>query len=247
MGARPACVVVGGSGTVGRAVCEALAARGARVGLTFHRNEAAARALEARLDGAVARRLDVTDPAAIERVLRELAAELGGLDALVHAAAVPSAAAIETYDTLADLDPAALRRLFAVNVESALFCAKTLDALASGGGARPSALVLLGSADGVKPLPSAVAYAASKGALRAMASGLAKELGPKGVRVNVVAPGILDGGLTRVVPDGVRAEYLKHSALKRYGAAAEVARIVTWLCLDDTYVTGQAIPVDGGL
>jgi NAD(P)-dependent dehydrogenase (short-subunit alcohol dehydrogenase family) len=243
---RPSCIVVGGSGAVGSAIARGLAARGARVGLTFHRGEERARALEAELDGSVAKRLDLEDAAAIEPALRDLAAELGGLDAVVHAAAVPSAAAHEGWDRLADVDPAALRRLFAVNVESALFVARALDAIVREGAAVKS-LVVIGSADGLKPLPTAAAYAASKGALAAMVRALAKELGPRGVRVNAVAPGLLDAGLTRVVPDDVRREYLKHAALGRVGARDEVARVVAWLCLDDTYVTGQSIPLDGGL
>ena len=115
------------------------------------------------------------------------------------------------------------------------------------GGVATRSLVFLGSVDGLKPLPTAAAYAASKGAIAAMVRALAKELGPRGVRVNAVAPGVLDAGLTRLVPADVRREYRKHAALGRFGTCAEVARLVAWLCLDDTYVTGQSIPLDGGL
>ena len=75
---------------------------------------------------------------------------------------------------------------------------------------------------------------------------IAKELAPK-VLVNVVAPGVLEGGITSMVPEAVKAEYLKHSAQKRFGTHEEVARSIAWLALENTYVTGQTMVLDGGL
>ena len=107
--------------------------------------------------------------------------------------------------------------------------------------------MLLGSIDGVKPAPSPVHYAASKAALSGMVKAMAKELGPYNIRVNTVAPGVLDGGLSRVLPDDLRREYLKHCGLKRLGRLEEVASLVAWLAAENTLVTGQTIVVDGAL
>jgi NAD(P)-dependent dehydrogenase (short-subunit alcohol dehydrogenase family) len=114
-------------------------------------------------------------------------------------------------------------------------------------GAQGGQIVVVGSMDGVKTVPAPVHYAAGKGALRAMVQALAKELGEKRILVNMVAPGILEGGLARLLSDELLQEYLKHSSLRRTGTAREIAELVAWLALENTYVTGQSIVLDGGL
>jgi NAD(P)-dependent dehydrogenase (short-subunit alcohol dehydrogenase family) len=236
-------VVLGGSGAVGRGVVRALASAGARVAFTFFRSEAAAREL-AEETHAIGRRLDLANAADVERVVVELAAELGGVDALVHCAAVGSTLEPQVFEPIDDVDAAGFDRLMAINVRSAFFAIKTLKgALAERGGN----VVLVGSIDGVKSVPSLVAYAASKAALVGMATSLAKELGSKKVRVNVIAPGILEDGVSRALPAALMTEYLKHCALKRTGTIVEVANVISFFALENTYVTGQTIVLDGGL
>ena len=99
----------------------------------------------------------------------------------------------------------------------------------------------------MKSVPAPVHYASGKGALRAMVQALAKELGKQRIRINMVAPGILDGGLARLLSDDLLQEYLKHCSMKRTGSAAEIAEFVAWLATENTYVTGQSIVLDGGL
>jgi NAD(P)-dependent dehydrogenase (short-subunit alcohol dehydrogenase family) len=113
----------------------------------------------------------------------------------------------------------------------------------SGGGN----IVLIGSIDGVKPVPAPVHYSASKGALVGMTHAMAKELGRDGIRVNLVAPGILEAGLSRTLAQQLRDDYVKHCGLRRVGRLDEVARLVAWLARHNTYVTGQTIVVDGAL
>ncbi len=174
-------VVVGASGRLGRTVCGELARRGARVGGTFCTNEASAAELGRTIDGFLARRLDLANATEIERTIADLASAIGGVDALVHCAAIASAAKSPTYDRHADVDPEVLAHLLAVNVAGPLLVARAFAAVAS---ARN--LVLVGSIDGAKPVPTATPYATTKGALVAMARALAKELGPR-MLVNVVA------------------------------------------------------------
>jgi NAD(P)-dependent dehydrogenase (short-subunit alcohol dehydrogenase family) len=108
-------------------------------------------------------------------------------------------------------------------------------------------VVLIGSVDAVKPLAVPAHHAASKAAQRGLAVALAKELGPRNVRVNVVAPGLLDAGLSRDVREDLRQEYLKHAGAKRFGRPGEIAAIVRFLALENTYLTGQTLVADGGL
>ncbi|MBI5517874.1 MAG: SDR family oxidoreductase [Deltaproteobacteria bacterium] len=239
---RPAVLVLGASGALGGTLCEALHARGARLALTFCAHPEPARALAERL-GASAHALDVTDPEAVTRVVTEVDRALGGLDALVYAAAIATTVP-GLYQRWNDLDASGWDRLFAVNVRGAFLAAQALARCALPRGAN---VVFLGSVDGAKQVPTSVGYAASKSALTGLAHALTKDLGPRGLKVNVVAPGLLEGGLSTLVPEDIRREFLKHGALKRLGRFTEIASVVAWLAVENSYVTGRTIRVDGGL
>ncbi|MDB4998293.1 MAG: 3-oxoacyl-ACP reductase FabG, partial [Myxococcaceae bacterium] len=116
-------VVLGGSGAVGRGVVRALVASGAKVAFTFFENEAAAREL-AEATGATGKRLDLASPDDVPRVVLELATELGGVDALVHAAAVGSTLEPQAFEPIDDVLTAGFDRLMAINVRSAFFAIK---------------------------------------------------------------------------------------------------------------------------
>jgi NAD(P)-dependent dehydrogenase (short-subunit alcohol dehydrogenase family) len=76
---------------------------------------------------------------------------------------------------------------------------------------------------------------------------MAKELGEFNIRINMVAPGILEGGLSRALPEDLVREYVKHCGLKRVGRLEEIAGVIAWLALENSYATGQAFLVDGAL
>jgi len=249
MGDRPpVCIVIGGSGSVGRQVCRTLAARGASVGFTFLTNDAAANELTGALAGCEARRLDVRDVAAIDRTVDDFAARFGRIDALINCAAVGVTSASNRstlHQLMDDVAVEAWDMMLAVNTRASFFIVRRLSHLMRGRG--PVNVVLLGSIDGVKPAPSPVHYAASKGALACMVMAMAKELGPQGICVNSVAPGVLEAGLSGQLPEELRREYLKHCGLKRLGRIEEVASLVAWLATENTLVTGQTMVLDGAL
>jgi 3-oxoacyl-[acyl-carrier protein] reductase len=237
-------IVIGGSGALGQVLCKELAGEGARVGFTFFQNEAAARALCEANAAAFSERLDCVRPGEVERVIDALAARLGGVDALVYAAATGSTRTPAGFDRMADVTEEGFDRLFALNVRGAFFA---LRRAASHFGDRGGNVVLLGSVDGVKPVPAPIPYAASKGALSALATSASKELGKRNVRINVVAPGVLEAGASSTLPEELRAEYLKHCGLRRYGTLLEAAKLVAFFALHNTYVTGRTMVLDGGL
>ncbi len=249
IGRAPArCLVFGGSGALGGAVCEALAAAGARVALTYHANRAAAEALAARLPGAIPLAVDVASVAEVDRVVDAASDALGGIDAFVHAAAIGVAVACEgaaSSHRLPQIDEAAFDRLIAVNLRSAFFAVRRVAPImaADGGGS----VVLVGSVDGVKAIPSPAHYAASKAGLGGFVRAASKELGEARVLLNVVAPGVLEAGLSRLIPENLHREYEKHCGLRRRGRLAEIAATCAWLALENTYVTGQTILIDGAL
>jgi NAD(P)-dependent dehydrogenase (short-subunit alcohol dehydrogenase family) len=234
-------IVLGGSGTLGRELCRTLHHDGARVAFTYFRNADAANSLQSELPGSIARQVDLGSVEGLSALLRELRTELGGLTALVHAAARVSTTPEPKFEKIGESVEAEFDRLFAVNVKSAYFACRELSQDFAGN------IVLVGSIDGIKSVPAPAAYAASKGALSALARALGKELGPRGVRINVVAPGVLESGSSATMPADLRAEYLKHCGLRRYGRLEEIAGLVSWLALENTYVTGQTLAVDGAL
>ncbi|MCW8142047.1 MAG: SDR family oxidoreductase [Planctomycetota bacterium] len=225
-------LVLGGSGALGGATRRALEAEGARVAWTYLRGEAPG-------DG-LALRMDARDPAEVEGAVAAAVAELGGLDALVHCAATSGG----PHRPLLELTAADWDEVLGVNARSAFLAVK---AAAPHLRASRGSVVLVGSVDAVKPVAAPAHYVASKGALHAMTMALAKELGPDGVRVNLVAPGVLEAGLSRDLPERLRAEYRKHCALGRPGTLDEAANLIAWLALHDTYVTAQRLVLDGGL
>lgn len=231
-------LVLGGSGAVGREVVRALAAAGVDVAFTFRRAADVAQALAAET-GARAIAVDLADPGAV----RALAAEVGGGAAggpsiLVHAAVASRMAAMtEVTD-----DDWALAH--AVNLRAPYLAVQAmLPALTATGGD----VVLIGALDRTQSVPAPAHFAATQGGLTAMAMAMARELGGKGVKVNLVAVGLLGEGLGRELGAAMVADYRSFSALRRLGTPREVAAAVAWLALENTYMNGKILPVNGGL
>ena len=236
--------VTGASRGIGRAIALDLAAHGADLALVG-RSEAtlAATADEARALRSGARVLtlvaDVADAAAVEDAVATATRELGRID---HAIA----SAGQAVDGLiVRAKPDDIETMLAVNLKSAFYLTSAV--------ARPmmrqrsGSIVLLSSIVGVAGNAGQAAYAAAKAGLLGLAKSVAKELGSRNVRVNAVAPGLIDTAMTEAMPEQARAHYLATIPLGRAGTPQDVSGVVTFLCSDAArYVTGQTIVVDGG-
>jgi NAD(P)-dependent dehydrogenase (short-subunit alcohol dehydrogenase family) len=222
-------LVLGGSGAVGSAVVAELARRGAAVVFTWHRDAASPARLGAR---GVA--LDLRDFAAIRALV-------AGLDpcpsVLVHTAAC-SPPRLLADATDADWDDA-----LSVNARGALVAVQALAERWTG----PADVVFTSALDRAQALPIPVHVAASQGMLGAAAMALGKELGPRGIRVNAVALGPLETGVSRHLSEKQLADFAAFSALRRRGRAEEVAKLVAWLALENTYVNGKTLAANGGI
>jgi 3-oxoacyl-[acyl-carrier protein] reductase len=244
---RARCLVFGGSGALGRVVCEALAAQNARVVFTYHAGEAAARKLAANLPGSAALHVDLASVKDVESRIDEAAGILDGIDAFIQCAGVAITVPHtdeKVHHRMPDIDEAGWDLMMNVNVKGTFFAVRHVAEIMRGGGGN---IVLTGSVDGVKPVPAPVHYGAAKSALSGMAKSMAKELGEYNIRVNVIAPGIMEEGISKFLPGDLLDEYIKHCGLKRVGKVSEVANVITWFALHNTYVTGQSIVVDGAL
>ena len=245
------CLVLGGTGHIGSEVCKLLSQEGVRVAFTFLSNESKARKMEASLPASEAIRADLRQYSEAAKVVEYIANRWGGIDALVQCAGTGGdpllyrEAERDSCDKFLDITEEGFREMMDLTVKSTFAaCQAASRAMRAAKGGN---IVIVGSMDGVKSVPAPIHYAASKGALVSMTWALAKELGRYGILVNLVAPGILDGGIARLLSDELRNEYLKHCALGRVGKPQEVANIVAWLVMKNTYVTGQSMLLDGGL
>jgi len=237
-------LVTGASRGIGRAIAVDLAAHGHDVAL-LGRDAAAlaetAAAVEAARPGAqaVVHAVDVTDSAALEAAVASIVAGFGRLDAVVANAGQSQDGLILRFK------PADLDRLLDVNLKSAfaLSAAVAKPMIKQ----RNGAIVFVSSIVGISGNAGQTAYAATKAGLLGLTRSLAKELGSRNVRVNAVAPGLIETAMTADLPDAARAAFLGGVALGRPGTPDDVAGVVTFLTSDAArYVTGQTIVVDGG-
>lgn len=236
-------VIIGGSHGMGLATARLLAAEGARVLITS-RNEQNLQAALAELGGkAHAARSDIADMGDIARLGDTVRDKLGTID-LLHVNA--GLAELEPFEQVTE---ASYDRQFTVNTKGAFFTIQRLAPLIREGGA----IVVTSSVADEGGEPGMSVYSATKAALRSFASGLAAELLPRGIRVNVVSPGFIDtptAGVAGMSDEERRAFHEVGNAvtpMKRNGTAEEVARAVVFLAFEATYTTGAKLAVDGGL
>lgn len=236
-------VVTGASRGIGRAVAERLAVEGARVVLGYRRDSEAAElaAAACRAAGAEARVVcgDVAAPETAAALVGAAIAAWGRLDVLVNAAGVVA------DGLLATLGDEELAAMLGANVEGLVrTCRAAMRPMLR---QRGGAVVNLSSALATRPGRGNAVYAGTKGFVESFTRALAVEVGRKGVRVNAVAPGVIDTDMTRTVQALAGDALRERIALRRLGRPEEVAAAVVWLASDDAaYVNGAVLGVDGG-
>jgi NAD(P)-dependent dehydrogenase (short-subunit alcohol dehydrogenase family) len=235
-------LVTGASRGIGAATAVALDAAGARVALSG-RDEGALRLVA---DGLAHEPVvlvsDLAPPSAPAALARAALEGLGGIEILVNNAAIAIRQPSE------DLNAEQIDELFAVNVRAPLLLISALlPAMRKAGGA---SIVNLTTLSALRGTPRRAAYAASKGALEAATRSLAIELGPDGIRVNAVAPGVVDTALwakNRAIP-GVIETIEAQTPLRRWASVEDIADVIVFLASDAArFVTGQTISPDGGM
>jgi NAD(P)-dependent dehydrogenase (short-subunit alcohol dehydrogenase family) len=242
-------LITGASRGIGRSAAILAGARGWSVGVNYASNAQAAEetvaAVRAAGGKAIAIAGDVRDEAAIIAMFDATEEAFGKLDGVVNNAGIVAPGA-----PLADMDIERLKRIFDTNVLGAYLCAReAARRLSRSRGGRGGSLVNVSSAAARLGSPNEyVDYAGSKGAVDAMTIGLSKELGPEGVRVNAIRPGLIETEIHASGGKPDRAHVLGvHTPLGRPGTADEVGESIVWLLSDaSSYVTGAILDVTGG-
>jgi len=235
-------LVTGGSRGIGAAIALALAENGADVALTFkhstERAQAVVTSIERHGRRAVAIQADSADPIAIRRSVDEAVGALGGLDILVNNAA------IALYDTIADFKLQDIDALLAVNVRGPMLATQAAISHLGAGGR----VITIGSAGADRIVgATGTVYYMTKSALQSFTRGLAHELGPRDITVNLVQPGSTDTDMNPA--DGEFSDFQRSLLpLGRFGAPADIAATVAFLASPAArQITGTIVNVDGGL
>ena len=240
---RRVALVTGASRGIGRAIALRLARDGRRVVLAS-RSQGPLDEVKAEIEGAGGSAstlvIDVSDPAGLQRAVEKVAEVEGRLDVLVNNAGV-------TKDGLmlrmSDEDFEAVIR---TNLTSAFVAARAAARIMMKN--RFGRVVCIGSTSGLVGNAGQANYAAAKAGLVGLARSIARELGPKGVTANVVAPGFVETDMTAVLPEDIRNRILEGLPVRRLGRPEDIAAAVSYVSSDDAgYLTGQVITVDGGM
>lgn len=235
-------LVTGGTRGIGRVTALAFAEAGARVATCGRKPgpeaESLDRALRDHGPGHLVTHADVTDEAEVARLAAECRTALGGLDVVVNNVGVDGAGPLER------IGPAEWQRALDHNITSAYLVTRDAVALMDGGGA----VVNVASAAALRGRPASAHYCASKAALLGLTRGLCKELGPRGIRVNSVAPGLVDTGDGDGPPGHVVDRIISATPLGRLCRPDDVAAAVLFLAADQAgFISGVTLNVDGGM
>ncbi len=239
-----AVLITGAATGIGRETARRFAAEGWCVAVHYNSSEAAAQKLveelKARHASAVPVRADIRDGAAVEAMMDKVRYAFGRVDALV------CNAGISQQKLFTDLTPRDWNDMFDVNVTGAYRCIQAvLPGMIS---RKQGSIVTVSSIWGVVGASCEVHYSASKAALIGLTKALAKELGPSGIRVNCVAPGVIDTAMNAHLDDDTKAALKDETPLQTIGTPRDVAEAILYLASDKSnFVTGQVLGVNGGM
>ena len=238
--------ITGGSRGIGLAIAKRFVEEGAKVALFGSRQETADKGVaevkaahpDAQVIGMAP---NLTDEAAVEAAFREVASIFGKLDIVCNNAGISQSTPLVDY-TPADFD-----KIIDLNIKSVLNGCQAAARVMGDAGA-PGCIINTSSMVGTYGQPSGVGYPASKFAVNGITRSLARELGPKGIRVNAVAPGITATDMVAALPDEMIKPLMAQIPLRRVGEPEDVANAFVFLASDlAAYVTGDILHVDGAM
>ena len=238
-------LVTGASGAIGKAVAEKFALAGYPVVLHYHKGTERAEALQNALteQGCIvmAQQADLRDSTQVAQMIKHVSEQWGPVEILINNAGVAQ------QKLFTDITDEEWRNMFAVHVDGAFYCSRAvLPAMIQ---KKRGCIINVSSMWGQIGGSCEVHYSAAKGALQAMTQALAKEVGPSGIRVNCVAPGVIMTEMnTRMFDEETLDALREETPLEKLGAAEDVASMIYYLSTEEAgFITGQIIGVNGGM
>lgn len=237
-------IVTGASRGIGAATAKMLAKAGYAVAVNYAKNEAAASDVVNKIKafGGVAEsfKADISKPCEVKKMFEDIKATLGEVDVLVNNAG------ISYIGLLQDMSDDEILSLAQVNLLGAIYCAK--EAIKPMIAKKEGVIINISSMWGEVGASCEVVYSACKAGLIGFTKALAKEVGPSGIRVNCVSPGVINTDMNRELDDDAIDALCQETPLLRIGTPEDVARTVTFLASDEAnFVTGQIFSVNGGI
>lgn len=236
-------LVTGGSRGIGRAIALDLAAEGADIAFTFRQNEAKAQEVVGAILGmgrrVLAIQADVTDFARAQQVVDQVITAWSQLDILVNNAG------IHQNEPIWVMDEGQWDRVLDTNLKGTFNYIRAVAPLFRQ--QRTGKIVTIASIHGLRGREAGPNYSAAKAGVIGLSKSVARDLGPYGVNVNVVAPGIIETDMVRALPSDIKDGFVAQIVLGKIGQPEDVAYMVTYLCSDKArHITGEVIKVDGG-
>ena len=237
-------LVTGGSRGIGRAIATTLAGKGMKVAVNYATSASAAGEVVSDIESAGGEAIlvgaDVSDAEAVGAMFERVEEQLGPVTVLVNNAGITRDNLLLRM-TAEDFD-----QVIATNLRSAFLCTKA--AMRGMLKAKWGRVISMASVAGISGNPGQANYAASKAGIIGMSKSIAKEVGARGITVNVIAPGFISTDMTASLDERAKSGALDAITLGRFGAVDEIAATVAFLASEDAaYITGQVISVDGGI
>lgn len=237
-------LVTGGSRGIGKAIAIALAKEGANIIINYTSNSQSAEAVVNEIQSygvkALAVKANVSNSQEVKAMMEEIEEKLEGVDILINNAGI-------TRDNLfMRMKDEEWQQVMDVNLNGIFYCTKAVVRRMMK--QKYGKIINMSSVVGVMGNAGQANYCASKAGVIGMTKSLAKELAPKGINVNAIAPGFIDTDMTAVLNENIKDQMLEHIPLKKYGKPEDIANLVVFLSSENSqYITGQVIHVDGGM
>lgn len=237
-------LITGASRGIGKAIALRLAKDGYDIAVNFNSNQEAAAKTAAEITqyGVTARiyKADTSKMDEVKAMFKAIRSDFGGLDVLINNAGVVD----DAY--LLMVSQPSLEKSLAINIQGYINCAQQAALRMAGAG--KGIIINISSVSSVIAVEGQTVYSATKGAVNSMTATMAKELAPRGIRVNAVAPGFVGTDMLKSIPGDLVDKYIESIPMKKFGTAEDVANVVSSLCSDNfSYMTGQVLVLDGGL
>ena len=231
-------LVTGASRGIGTAIAEELANKGFRVFVNYNKSGERALKLAEKING-IAVKCDVSSSVEVDEMIKQTE-KYGGIDVLVNNAG------ISFINLLQDTDENDYDRIFDINMKSVYLVTRAV--IPGMIRKKYGKIINISSMWGITGASCEACYSASKAAVIGFTKAMAKELGPSGINVNCIAPGLIDTDMNKEIDNKAKEEFIEETPLLRMGTVEDIAKAAAFLTSDDaSFITGQVLSVDGGI